>query len=247
MTSWLIIAIVTTAVWGGLIFHTSHGDNLILGRYTTSYSLLLLSATVIWAGINIWAYKRRQSLTGILTSIVITLLLVMVVLPPTYIYLHQKDLDKNVFAPLKPDVHAFFQIDMAPPLPDPLPGALRILALGGSTTYGSRLQRSEAYPSVLESLLRKHYPDWPVQVFNAGVPWHTSMHSLLRYVEHLSDWKPHIVIVMHAFNDIFQASEGRLTSGVYRNDYGHFFGALGNRVNPKDRFSELVSSALTKN
>jgi lysophospholipase L1-like esterase len=136
---------------------------------------------------------------------------------------------------------------MAPPLPEPLPDAYRILALGGSTTYGSRLERSEAYPAVLESLLREHYPDRPIQVFNAGVPWHTTMHSLLRYVSRFSDWKPHAVIVLHAFNDIFQTSEGKLSSGFYRSDYGHFFGALGNRVNPKDRFNDLVDSVLTKN
>ena len=247
MISWLITVIVTTAVWGGLVFHSSHGDDLILGRYTTSYGLLLLVATVAWVGINIWAYKRRQSLGGILASIGITLLLAMVILPPVYIYLQQQSLDQRVFAPIKPEAHAFFQIEKAPPLPEPLPDAYRILVLGGSTTYGSRLERSEAYPAVLESLLREHYPDRPIQVFNAGVPWHTTMHSLLRYVSRFSDWKPHLVIVMHAFNDIYQTSEGKLSSGIYRSDYGHFFGALGERVNPKNHFRDLVHSTLTKN
>ena len=73
------------------------------------------------------------------------------------------------------------------------------------------------------------------------------MHSLLRYVGRFSDWEPHVVIVLHAFNDIFQTSEGKLSSGKYRSDYGHFFGALGYRVNPKDRFSYQVGSALTEN
>ena len=247
MSSWLIIAIFTTAVWGGLVFHSSHGDDLILGHYSTSYGLLLLAATAAWAGINIWAYKRRQSLGGILVSVGITLMLMMVVFPPAYIYLHHRNLEKQIFTPIKPEAHAFFQIDLTPPLPDPLPGAYRILVLGGSTTYGSRLKRSEAYPAVLESLLREYYPDRPVQVVNAGVPWHTTMHSLLRYVGRFSDWKPHIVIVLHAFNDIFQASEGKLSNGTYRSDYGHFFGALGNRVNPKDQFRDLVEAVLTEN
>lgn len=247
MISWLIIAIVTTAVWGGLIFHSSHGDELILGRYTTSFGLLLLVATVAWVSINIWACKRRQSLGGMLASIGITLLLALMILPAVYIYLHQQSLEQHVFAPVEPEAHAFFQIEKASPLPEPLPDAYRVLALGGSTTYGSRLERNEAYPAVLESLLREHYPDRSIQVFNAGVPWHTTMHSLLRYVSRFSDWKPHIVIVLHAFNDIFQASEGRLSSGTYRSDYGHFFGALGNRVNPNDRFSDLVGSTLTEN
>ena len=247
MISWLIIAIVTTAVWGGLVFHSSHGDDLILGRYTISYGLLLLVATLAWVGINILAYKRRQSLGGILSSIGVTLLLAMVILPPVYIYLQQQSLEQHVFSPIKPEAHAFFQLEKAPPLPESIPDAYRILVLGGSTTYGSKLERNEAYPAVLESLLREHYPDRPIQVFNAGVPWHTSMHSLLRYVSRFSDWKPHLVIVLHAFNDIFQTSEGKLSSGTYRSDYGHFFGALGNRVNPKNQFSDLVGSALTNN
>jgi len=247
MINWFIIAIVTTFVWGGLVFHSSHGDDLILGRYSVSYGLLLLVATVVWIGSNLLAYKRRQSLGGILVSIGVTLLLAIVLLPSTYIYLQQQSLERHVFTPMKPEAHAFFQLEKAPPLPEPLPNAYRILVLGGSTTYGSKLEREEAYPAVLESLLREHYPQRPIQVFNAGVPWHTSMHSLLRYVSRFSEWKPHVVIVLHAFNDIFQTSEGKLSSGVYRSDYGHFFGALGNRVNPKDRFSDVVGAALTNN
>jgi hypothetical protein len=247
MVSWLIIVIVTTAAWGGLVFHSSQGDDLIFDRYTTPYGLLLFAATVAWVGINIWAWKRRQSLGGILASIAITLLLAMVLLPPAYIYLQQKSLKQHVFGPIKPEAHAFFQIEKAPPLPEPLPGAFRVLVLGGSTTYGSKLERSEAYPAVLESLLRDDSPDRSIQVFNAGVPWHTTMHSLLRYVSRFSDWKPHVVIVLHAFNDIFQTSEGKLSSGAYRSDYGHFFGALGKRVNPRDQFSDLVNSLVTQN
>ena len=79
MISWLIIAIVTTAAWGGLVFHSSHGDDLILGRYTTSHALLLLVATVAWVSINIQAYKRRQALGAVLISIGIALLLAMVI------------------------------------------------------------------------------------------------------------------------------------------------------------------------
>jgi hypothetical protein len=70
------------------------------------------------------------------------------------------------------------------------------------------------------------------------------MHSLLRYVSRYSEWKPHVVIVMHAFNDIYQSSEGRLTSGRYRDDYGHFFGAMGRRVNPVDHVNGALGRHL---
>lgn len=73
------------------------------------------------------------------------------------------------------------------------------------------------------------------------------MHSLLRYISLYAEWKPHIVIIIYAFNDIFQASEGKLTNGKFKNDFGHFFGALGRRVNPKDEFSKKVTGILTGN
>jgi len=66
-------------------------------------------------------------------------------------------------------------------------------------------------------------------------------------VGRFADWRPDVVIVMHAFNDIFQTSEGRLAIAPFRRDYGHFFGAMGERANPRDRFAENVSAALTQN
>jgi hypothetical protein len=52
---------------------------------------------------------------------------------------------------------------------------------------------------------------------------------------------------MHAFNDIYQTSEGRLAVGEFRFDYGHFFGALGQRVNPRDQFRNQLRNAITHN
>lgn len=48
------------------------------------------------------------------------------------------------------------------------PGARRLLAIGDSFTYGHGVQDDEAYPAVVERLLRARGRD--VQVVNAGVP-----------------------------------------------------------------------------
>jgi lysophospholipase L1-like esterase len=185
-------------------------------------------------------------ITGL--NILVTLILLIIITPSIYIYFHQKSLKNSLMKPLGPDAHAFFQIDMAPQLSEPeRPDTIRVLTLGGSTTYGTRLERNQTYPAVLEKLLNDRYPDTHFEVFNAGVPWHTSMHSLLRYVALYATWKPDVVIVMHAFNDIFQTSEGKLTSGSFRGDYGHFFGALGQRVNPKDEFADDVHRWVVNN
>ena len=96
-------------------------------------------------------------------------------------------------------------------------------------------------------MLQRRHSQSTIRVVNAGVPWHTTMHSLLRYVARFSDWQPDVVIVMHAFNDIYQASEGRLTSGTFRQDYGHFWGPLALRVKPRERLNENLRRALMDN
>jgi len=250
--SWLFLAVLSGLVWLGFVLHTSAGDVLLLGKYTPSYAGLLVFLTLLWLLTLWWAWRQRKKLDQLLRiaglNILITLMLLIAILPSVFIYMHQNSLKNDVFSPLSPDAHSFFQIDMAPQLSEPEhPGTIRILTLGGSTTYGSRLERNQTYPAVLERLLNDRYPNTQFEVFNAGVPWHTSMHSLLRYVALYATWKPNIVIVMHAFNDIFQTSEGKLTSGTFRGDYGHFFGALGMRVNPKDQFAEDVQRLLFDN
>jgi hypothetical protein len=45
-----------------------------------------------------------------------------------------------------------------------------------------------------------------------------------------------LLIVMHAWNDIYQASETVLARGPFRRDYGHFLGAATSRFRPDDRF-----------
>ena len=250
--SWLTLFVLSGLVWLGFVFHTSSGDALLLGKYSTHYGAFLAILTVVWLFILWWGWRKREKLGSLLRiaglNILLTLIILLVTLPLVFIYMHQKSLAENVLNPLNPDAHAFFQLDKAPEFPEQgSANVIKVLTLGGSTTYGSRLERSQAYPAVLQALLEERYPDTRFDVFNAGVPWHTSMHSLLRYVALYAEWKPDVVIVMHAFNDIFQTSEGKLTTGKFRGDYGHFFGALGLRVNPKDPLSEDVHRLLFNN
>ncbi len=248
----LILTFVSGLLWLGFVLHTSGGDKLLFGKYTPTYITLLTFITLFWLLLLWWGWRRRKQLSGILLTIslnlLLTALLLAFILPSIYIYMHHRSLNNSLLKPLDAQAHAFFQIDQAPQLPKTnQPGSIKILTLGGSTTYGPRLKREQAYPAVLERLLKDRYPHNYFEVFNAGVPWHTSMHSLLRYVGIYSSWKPNMVIVMHAFNDIFQTSEGKLTTGRYREDYGHFFGALGERVNPKDQFMQMVTGTLKNN
>ncbi len=252
LISRLLILVTSSIVLLGFILHTSDGVDLVFGKYTTKYFAFLALLSLVWVSLIAWAWKQREKLTGILQiaalNALFTFLLLGLVAPPVFVYLHQVSLKESLLRPLQDTAHSFFQIDMAPSLDlNADRDKVRILVLGGSTTYGSNLARHQAYPAVLEKILNERYSSESVVVFNAGVPWHTSMHSLLRYVAVYSGWKPDIVIVMHAFNDIFQTSEGRLTSGHFREDYGHFFGPFGPRVNPRDHFFERSKSLLFDN
>jgi hypothetical protein len=249
---WLFLSVLCTGFWLGFLLHTSSGSELVLGKYSQLYTLFLIALTALYCWLLWLAWQRQGSLARTLHDIVvlagITVILMLFILPPAYIFLHNRSLDKDLLAPLNPQAHAFLQFAVAPDIPLGLDnGTIRILALGGSTTYGSQLERDETYPAVLEQILQQNFPDTPIKILNAGVPWYSSMYSLLCYISHYADWKPHVIIVMHAFNDIFQTSEGKLTSGKFRTDYGHFFGALGKRVNPRDHFREKFDHILNNN
>ena len=95
----------------------------------------------------------------------------------------------------------------------------RVLVMGGSTTGWSR------YPKKLRDSLQATYPGRAIRVFNAGVPFWTTKHSLINYVTYAHTLDPDLVIVMHAINDVVRScSNGIFTIGDYKDDYSHFYG-----------------------
>lgn len=83
-------------------------------------------------------------------------------------------------------------------------GVLRVLCLGGSTTYGWTVARpEEAYPAVLEDILRTNLPPGysDVEVINAGLPWGTSAEILTHYHFKFHYYRPDLVIVNTGGND----------------------------------------------
>lgn len=81
-------------------------------------------------------------------------------------------------------------------------GTLRILCLGGSTTFGSGCSSDDlTYPAQLQKELARRHPDRRIEVLNGGVPGYLttdSFHNLGR----LEFLEPDIVLVYHAANDI---------------------------------------------
>ena len=112
-------------------------------------------------------------------------------------------------------------------------GELRVLCLGGSTTRNFRLPPDKRYPSVLQAILQQRYPSRKVTVFNAGMDWYTTKHSLINYVTYYRNWKPDVVVVMHAINDLCRSfAPPAFAIGEYNDRWSHFYGPAINGAKP---------------
>lgn len=82
-------------------------------------------------------------------------------------------------------------------------GTYRIVALGGSTTFGEYLDSWEkAYPSQLEDVLHTVYGYDHIDIVNAGVPGYTTWESAVNLLLRVQDLEPDMVIIYHGVNDI---------------------------------------------
>jgi lysophospholipase L1-like esterase len=85
-----------------------------------------------------------------------------------------------------------------PPLDRPKK-RIRVLCVGGSTTWGATTARGDKpWPEVLQDLIGpKRF-----EVINAGVPGHTVIFNEFLFDKHLA-LKPDLIILYHGFNDFY--------------------------------------------
>lgn len=77
-----------------------------------------------------------------------------------------------------------------------------ILAFGDSLTYGTGSSRKNAYPFVLQKLIRQQLTK--AKVINAGVPGEISQEGLLRLPSLIARHRPELIILCHGGNDILR-------------------------------------------
>lgn len=92
------------------------------------------------------------------------------------------------------------------------PSRLRIIAVGGSTTYGTQVSNEETWPFKLGQLLGDRY-----EVLNFGIPGHSSAEHIVLTALRLSDYKPDIIVFYMGWNDLRSA---HLTD--LRSDFANF-------------------------
>lgn len=105
------------------------------------------------------------------------------------------------------------------------PGVVRVLCLGGSTTYGWGTPRAEdAYPAWLERILAQDLPPGVtgVEVINGGIPFGTTAENLTHYHFKFHYYRPDIVVVNPGGND----AESMVNYDYYHPDYSHYRRAL---------------------
>jgi lysophospholipase L1-like esterase len=93
------------------------------------------------------------------------------------------------------------------------PGTLRVMAVGGSTTFDSFVGAdSAAWPARLAHWLHTLAPDKKIEIINAGVPGYRVLETSVQLQSDLIHYKPDVVLFYHGHNDLF----GALQSGGYR-------------------------------
>ncbi len=94
----------------------------------------------------------------------------------------------------------------------PRRGALMILCVGDSHTYGATLPEPESYPHQLESSLRSRY-ERDIQVVNLGVPGMNTPMVANRLEGQIARLHPDLVIVWAGVNSFWNAAETEAWEG----------------------------------
>jgi len=190
--------------------------------------IIFIALAIVYYKVCTEKWFIRDVCIGIVT--ILTILLISY-LPISYLY-------ESTLAPRKP-FHS--QLQLFPPLLQKNSGddSITIAFLGGSTTaWGGWTERVQ-----LE--LAERFPGKTIRVLNQGVPWYTTLHSLINYETNVRHANPDIVVVMHAINDLVtNADHSYLSSGPFREDYGHFYASLSRIARTKPlvhAFADIIT------
>jgi hypothetical protein len=124
-------------------------------------------------------------------------------------------------------------------------GVLRIVCVGGSTTFCTDIRGNEyAWPAQLETLMNAAgcAGGNRVEVINAGVPGYHSWHTLLR-LDELLELEPDVLILMDGFNDV-NGSAGLNDSALEAIEEKKLLTMLvGEKETPPARFLSLLAKS----
>gem|GEM_PF-739409 len=94
---------------------------------------------------------------------------------------------------------------------------IRIATIGASTTANINLPFEENWPGRLGFLLQEAFPQKKITILNAGVPGFDTAQSIGNLALRVMPFKPDIVIIYHAYNDL----KAIRTDTKFSPDYSH--------------------------
>jgi hypothetical protein len=224
----ILMSAVYLALVVGFVLHTSD-DPFFFGKYSLKYGLVLL---IVLASFPIYFFAIRFLLSSTTVrlwtgrSLVITpfhkiafysCLLVAILLPAELLLRVFQEAEPNFLGSFHPylqnrlkandeethiNSHGFRGEEITLQKPD---GVIRIFVIGGSTVYCDRIPYESSHVRRLEKTLASHYPDHTIEVLNAGNHWHTTQHSLIKYLFKIKEYEPDLIILLHTINDLYRS------------------------------------------
>jgi len=237
----------------GFFLHTS-GSPQILNKYSTKYAifLLLLIASFPLSLLplsflgkkTVFKSKNKKITIYPLEKIILTILcLLLILVVPLEFWLRYKyrNYESNTYQYTLNNFDPFLQFrptesytsninsygfrgeEITKKKPN---GTYRIFILCGSTVLNKVTPFEQSAPRILETNLRKTYPDQKIEVLNAGVDGYTSEHSLIQFLFKIKDFDPDLIIMWHGINDwYYSCSPSERARGTFQSDYSHFLSA----------------------
>lgn len=211
-------------IYAGWLSHRSVVPDIFI--YSKGYFVFLcVMALPFFLPLMARVYIKTIGVKGFWYSVILAIAAFLILYVPSAIYYYYTE--EHLFDPFLQNPPSKINIT------DKDPGTFRILCLGGSTTEELALPEDKRYPAVLEDILRKRYPAAKIEVFNGAKNWYTTKHSLISYITYYSDWKPDLIIVMHAINDLCRSFSPRdFAIGPYNSLWAHFYGPAINGARP---------------
>lgn len=156
------------------------------------------------------------------------------------------------------DRHGFISSDNALGYNKPA-NEVRIAIIGASTSANLHLGYDENWPGILEAMLRQQYQDKSIRIINAAVPGFNTAQSMANLSLRVMPFKPDIVIIYHAYNDLKAIRPHTVFkpdyTHIHKKPYGHreqrsWYISLANQsmayVRAKNKFRESSKPGVLK-
>ncbi|MDP2363132.1 MAG: SGNH/GDSL hydrolase family protein [Ignavibacteria bacterium] len=215
-------------------FYIHDYAKLFLNAIKLFYPIIVISLIVLYRFI----YLKKIQLSSVIL-LFFTFFFFLLLAYPVADYFYRNNLAVNT-----DEFHPYLQIN-PPSVKNIESEKFNIFCLGGSTTEFED-ESGRDWPGLVQKDLNKELPYKDVRLYNFGKQWYSSQHILINYTLNLKQYKPDVIIVMENINDLLHNADfSWLSSGKYRDDYGHFLGPLARLVKYKS-FIEFMKQTIKR-